>query len=235
MRSSKWWGSRAIAVLAVASVALMWAAPDAGAKQINSAQELKKSCAKGNGTFTGVGNPPTSGVCDVQGGYVVCMNNPPKGQPKCHGLRYAARSAVPAEDVRGAHGVVMTTQKVSDSQVWKQNVSVAGLRDVVCTNLGGQFIASPDSAIGTCVTQTATIVCNDTLAGANCLGLAGTKKQADSLSKQAKTAAAGIPSSTAPSSTTPATTTTTKAPTSSAPSPTGTRAPQPSVAGQPPK
>ena len=211
MGRSRQWGTRALAVLTIASVAVVWAATTASAKQINSESDLQKSCSKGTGTFSPSPGKNQAGqrigaVCEVNGGYVEC-NDSKKGK-KCRGYHYKAREIVPAENVRGAHGVVMTTQEVSDSQTWKQKVSVADLGGEVCPSLGGQFLLSPSGASGACTTPTATLVCRDTGAGSSCLGVADTTKHAHSISKRAKAAAGGTPSSTAPSSSTPATTST---------------------------
>ena len=233
MGPSKRWGTRALAMLTISSVAVVWTTTAAHAKQINSVSQLKASCAKGNGKFTQVGKgAKASAICDVQGGTVTCSNTPPKGQPKCTGTHDSDFARfVPTKDVKGAHGVVLTTQEVSDSHLWTQNVGVADLGGVVCANLGGQFLSSANGALGTCTTPTATLICRATGAGGSCVGIADTTKHADSISKRAKAAAGGTTSSTVPSSTTTATTAT-KAPTSSTP---GTRVPQSSVPVQPPK
>lgn len=236
MGASRQWVSRAIAVLVIASVGVVWAATAAHAKQINSVSQLKASCAKGNGKFTQVGKgAKASAICDVQGGTVTCSNTPPKGQPKCSGTHDSDFARfVPTGSVKGANGVVMTTQEVSDSHVWTQNVGVADLGGGVCANLGGKFLSSADGALGTCTTPTATLLCRATGAGSSCVGIADTSKHADTISKRAKAAAGGTTGSTAPSSTTPATTATT-APTSSTSGSAGTGAPQRTVPVQPPK
>jgi hypothetical protein len=230
MGSSKRWGTRAVAVIGIASVAVVWAATAAQAKQINSVSQLKTSCAKGNGTYTQVGTGSrASAICDVQGGTVICQNTPPKGQPKCAGVKTIARSLVPAETVRGANGVVMTVQGVSDSQVWKQKVSSDTLSDV-CAGLNGNLSTAADATTGTCTTPTATIVCRGTLPGTNCVGIADTEKHAKSIPKQIKVVVANSPSTATtgapgtPTTTAPATTTATTAPAT-------TRATTPSTRG----
>ena len=183
MGPSKRWGRRVLAMLTIASVALVWAATAAHAKQIHDSDFAR---------------------------------------------------FVPTKVVKGANGVVMTTQAVSDSHLWTQNVGVADLGGAVCTNLGGKFLSSADGALGTCTTPTATLLCRAAGAGSSCVGIADTSKHADSISKRAKAAAGRTTASTAPSSTTPATTTTNTT-TSSTPAPTGTRAPQSSARVQPSK
>src|SRR5689334_567006 len=177
MGPSKRWGTRALAMLTIASVTVIWVATAAHAKQINSVSQLKASCAKGNGTYTQVGKgAKAAAICDVQGGTVICQNTPPKGQPKCAGFHDSDFARlVPTQDVKGAHGVVLTTPEVSDSHLWNQNVGVADLGGVVCANLGGQFLSSANGALGTCTTPTATLLCRDTGAGSSCLGIADTR------------------------------------------------------------
>ena len=180
MGASRRWETRVITVFAVASVAVVWAATAAEAKQINSVSQLKSSCAKGNGVFIGTSDG-SFGVCQVKGGEVICDDK--KTGKKCQGYRNLKRGVVPAETVRGAHGVTISTRDVPGSQTWKQKLSVANLGDVLCTSFHGQFAASADATLGTCTLPTAIIFCNDRQPGDNCVGVANTKKDAASISR----------------------------------------------------
>ena len=146
-------------------------------------------------------------------------------------MRNKERTLVPTDVVRGLTGVKLETQGVSASQAWNNKASVAQLREVVCANLGGQFVASADATQGTCATPTATIVCKDTLRGQNCVGIADTKKRAASLSKRVtavlrdNAAGTSSPSTTA----TPGGTTTTGATTTTSATTTTTTSPGPTT------
>jgi len=174
----------AIVMLAIASGLLVGTATIAEAKQINSVDQLEKSCSKGTGSFS---RSKTTGICVVKGGSVTCVNKTPKGVPKCTGHRY--RSLAPTDTVRAPNGVELTTQAVPDSQIWRQRLSIPALTDTVCPGLDGEFVASADATIGACAAPTAKIICTDA-PGTNCLGIAGTEKQADSIPKQINTAVA---------------------------------------------
>jgi hypothetical protein len=236
-------GIGALAMFAIVSGLLVVTATVAEAEQINSEQELKESCSKGTGTFHPSPGKNMAGghigsVCEVKGGSVSC-NDAKKGK-KCWGVHYTEREVVPVENVRGAHGVVLTTQTVPDSQVWKQKVSVADLGGV-CTNLGGQFVASVDATRGMCVTPTATMFCKDGLPGTNCVGFSDSEKHADSIRKQVKTEVANATNTTT-TPTTPTTSpnappTTKTCPIGGCPPPTlpPGKAPQPSVPVAPPQ
>src|SRR5438045_136373 len=136
MGSSTRWGVRVVAVVAVTSSVVVGAATAADAKQINSVNALKSSCAKGNGVFIGTSDG-SFGVCQVKGGEVIC-DDKKKGK-KCQGYRNAKRGVIPAETVRGAHGVTISTRDVPGSQMWKQKLTVANLGDALCSGFHGQF------------------------------------------------------------------------------------------------
>jgi hypothetical protein len=220
MRSSRWSGFRvgvrALAVLAIASGVVVGAATAAEAKPINSVKELKASCAKGNGKFT-LGGGGT-GLCDLPGGKTVICDKGGKGKKKCRAVTTIARGLVPQDTVRAPNGVKLTTQGVSDSPAFNPKVNVAALRDVVCTSLGGSFVASADGTIGACSTATTTIICNDTSPGKSCVGIADTKKHAASVSKRVKAVvpegAGGTPSPSTTATTGGTSTTTTTSPSS---------------------
>jgi hypothetical protein len=112
--------------------------------------------------------------------------------------------------------VKLTTQSEPDSHLWKQKLSIPALTDVVCPSIRGGVIARADSTIGVCVAPTATIVCKDGLTDTNCLGIAETKKQADSLPEQIKTAVRNA-GSTPTTPTTPTTTSSNAPPTTTLP------------------
>jgi hypothetical protein len=206
MDSSRWSGRRggirALVALAIASSVVIGVATAAEAKRVNSVAQLKSSCAKGNGTFVSIEGGV--GVCEVKGGAVVCDDN--KKGKKCEGFHYSKREVVPAETVRGAHGVSLTTETVSDSNVWKQKLSVPDLGNVVCPSLGGRFVASADATLGACGAPTVTILCKYTIGRYVCIGSADTKKQAETIPKQIKAEvrnAGGTPTNTTtPSATT---------------------------------
>jgi len=221
MRTSKRSEIRAIVLFTMASVVVVWAATVAYAKPINSVAELKSSCAKGNGIFW-QSDDGQSGICEVKGGDVICKNH--ADGPKCQGYRNEAQLLIPVRAVSGADGVTLTSQEVPTSQTWKQNLSVASLRYAVCSNLGGQFVGSADGTLGTCTTPTATLLCKNTGTGSICVGLADTKRHANTLSKQAKAAVRGRPRSTARTSTTATT-----APTTTISGSTATSTPKPTL------
>jgi len=202
-KRSGWRGAiRALAMLAIASGLVVGTATAAQAKQISTVKQLKSSCAKGGGTFTAT-SEGKAGICDVKGGYVIC-EQPTGKKGKCRGVRNAARSVVQEKDVRAAHGVVLTTEEVSDSHVWTQTLSISALTDVVCPSLSGDVVASADATVGACGSPTATIICTDA-SGTNCLGFAVTEKQADSIPKQIKTQVASAGSTPTSPTTSPTT------------------------------
>lgn len=212
---------RALAVLVIGSGLVVGLGTPAEAKRINSTKELKKSCAKGNGTFSQVGK---AAICDVSGGKTVFCSDKTK---KCQVFDTIKREQSDGEEeelgvgetVITPNGVKLTTAVVPDSQTWKNRASVAVLGDV-CANVGGDFVSSTDGTLGACGTPTATVLCQDS--SATCAGVAREKVVRDLMAVLIDTAAAcrapasPVPSSprpTAPSSTTttsvPATTTTT--------------------------
>lgn len=188
-RRSGWRGGiGAIAVLAIASGVVFAMATAAGAEPVSDVQGLKESCSKGTGKYEeGNTSEGFTGICTVKGGFVVCTDKQ-DGSSRCTGFRDRKGRLDPTDVVAGTIGVKMTTQTVPDSHVWKQKLSIPALTDVVCPSIRGDVVARSDSTIGVCVAPTATIVCKDGLSDTNCVGIAETKKQADSLPKQIKTA-----------------------------------------------
>jgi len=240
MGSSRWWGVRALAVLAIGSGLVVVVATAAYAEPVLTVKDLKASCAKGNGTYTEVKNSNGSvgGACEVSGGVVSCTTQK-DGTSNCGAIRFRGATAVATDTVRADNGLKLATQGEPDSHVWKQKVSVATLTDV-CASLNGDLLASANAMLGTCSTPTATFICTGTLPGTNCVGFADTTKHAKSISKQIKAVlpqyegGTPSPSTTAATGGSSPTTTTAKAPTTSSPTG-GTKVPPPSVSIAPPR
>jgi hypothetical protein len=206
-RRSGWRGTiGALAMLAIAAGLVVGTATVAEAASVNNVKDLKSACTKAGGSYA----QTTSGsaaICDLAGGKTVYCNNKQKGKSKCQVVDTIKARVVPQDSVRAPNGVELTTQTVPDSQVWNQKLSMPALSDVVCPRLGGDFVASADATIGACGTPTATIICTDS-AGTNCVGIAGTEKQADSIPKQIKRTVANAGSASTSPTTAPTSPTT---------------------------
>jgi hypothetical protein len=169
-------------------LALAPAADAADQYQVKSdAETLGLTCSSLGGDLT-FSNDGTFAICDFDGGSIVCDFD----QDELSGSEADANCTVDVEKKAGSlvraipelnvQGE-LSTHFVPRSRVWRQKVSVAGLRDIVCNGLGGEFVASDDGSFGACATANATFACNDEEHGKNCKGVADKKKYAVFLRK----------------------------------------------------
>lgn len=210
MRSSRRFVAvRTLVVLAITFGMVVGLATTAEAKRINSVKGLKKSCAKGSGTYTqGAGG--TSALCDLPGGKtIVCSDK----QRKCTAVDTIKRELVVEDGVITPDGVKLTTQPTPDSQEWSNRAGVDVLTDV-CASVGGDFITSAEGSLGACAIPAATVVCTDT--SGTCAGVAPKKVVRDLLRVLIDSFAScrvSTPSPSQPTATSSTTTTSTPEPT----------------------
>jgi putative hemolysin len=197
MGSSRRWGIRALAVLAVTSVTVLALATAAGATTVRifkgSANVVEGYCdPPGNLTVTTDANGVKTAVCVYKDGTVVtcvdtsCVSVTPR---KLQSLLTHIR-AVGGSEVR----------KVSDnSKVWVQTAptkvkdAVGAMRDGVCPSLGGEFVGSSEGTVGVCRTPTGTVVCQNTTSKNTCSGVADTTNQAGTVRKVVRNVLQGSP------------------------------------------
>jgi hypothetical protein len=229
MGVSKRFGVRAIAVVTITVVTVLALATAAGATRyvvfkVDHPANLKQVCeGAADGHYSEVTDPKDSGETTVtrtcqyaDGSNLECVNN------DCMYITPRKSLGSLRSDIREVGG--RSIGEVSDhSKVWGQTgpagVDTVGAMEAGgCSDLGGEFVSSPDRTVGQCRTPTATIVCVNVTSKNTCAGFADSAKNAKlarkkvSASLKASSATTtGSPTTTRGSTTTSGSTTTTGA------------------------
>jgi putative hemolysin len=230
MDASRRWGVRGLVVLAVTLVTVLALATAADAVTVRiftvtSADVVEDLCRKDGGSLTTSTDAKgvTTTVCVFPDGEVItCVGT------SCVGV--VPRKLQPLLDDIRAVGGTQVREPSPDSKVWVEtgpkNINTVGvLQQAGCSDLGGEFVSSPDGTVGQCRTPTATVVCQKIKSKSTCAGFADTKKHAASTRKKVKASLKTSSTTTPGGSTTTsgATTTTTGATTTTRPTTPTTR------------
>jgi hypothetical protein len=225
-------GIRAVAVLAVTLVTVL-ALAAAAYGEITSfkgnASKLKDACEEAGGVYEETSDGSWNS-CDTGQADTFCDATITSG-PNCWTVSPRKKQAL--DHIQKQLDIVLDPQvrTVSGpSKVWEQaaptNVDAVGvMQGGGCSGLGGEFVASPDGALGGCRTSKGTVICAKT----TCSGFADTKKLAASTRKairaEFKTTSTTTPGASTPggSTTTSGSATTTRATTTTRPTTPTTR------------
>jgi hypothetical protein len=237
MGSSRRWGIRALAVLAVTFLTVLALATAASAEtrvfvQPNVALVQLECLQKGGswipipaatpgGIPGGVCVFPDGGIWICQGG--ACVANTPRKnvQALLNDIRDVGGRSV-REPSEHSKGWVQTGPK---------NINTVGVMgEAGCRELGGEFV-STEGAVGQCRTPTATVVCQNITSKNTCVGLADTAKHASSTRKKIRTVLKTSSTTTPGGSTTTTGSTTTSGSTTTTGATTTTRGTTPSTRG----